>query len=106
MNMFTASVALGALGHQVRLRVFRLLVTAGPEGLTVGEIGRHVGLAPSTLAHHLKSLCDAGLVLQERKGREVMNRANYDLMDGLVSFLTEACCSGVATAGPVLEAAD
>jgi ArsR family transcriptional regulator, arsenate/arsenite/antimonite-responsive transcriptional repressor len=68
---FTPTVrALAALGHDARLAIFRLLVQAGEEGLIVGEIGAHLGLAPSTLAHHLNTL-----VIQERRGREVVNRA-------------------------------
>ncbi|WP_162630910.1 ArsR/SmtB family transcription factor, partial [Meridianimarinicoccus zhengii] len=57
--------ALAALGHDARLSIFRLLVKAGDDGLRVGDIGAHVGLAPSTLAHHLSALVEAGLVLQD-----------------------------------------
>ena len=93
----TASIArsLAALGHGTRLATYRLLVRAGHEGLNVGEIGGHLGMAPSTLAHHLRALVDAGLVVQERKGREVVNRADYDAMQRTVSFLTAECCAGV-----------
>ncbi|KPQ21839.1 MAG: transcriptional regulator, ArsR family, partial [Rhodobacteraceae bacterium HLUCCA24] len=66
--------ALAALGHDARLSIFRLLVKAGDDGLRVGDIGAHLGLAPSTLAHHLSTLVDAGLVLQDKQGREVFNR--------------------------------
>lgn len=88
--------ALAALGHDARLGVFRLLVRAGPEGLAVGEIGAHLGLPPSTLAHHLRTLVEADLVRQEKRGREVVNRANYDAMQQTISFLTAECCAGVA----------
>ncbi|WP_162631189.1 ArsR/SmtB family transcription factor, partial [Meridianimarinicoccus zhengii] len=57
--------ALAALGHDARLSIFRLLVKAGDDGLRVGDIGAHLGLAPSTLAHHLSALVEAGLVLQD-----------------------------------------
>jgi len=87
--------ALAALGHETRLAIYRLLVKAGEEGLNVGEIGRHLGAAPSTLAHHLGALVDAGLVIQERHGREVVNRADYDAMRRTVAFLTAECCTGV-----------
>ena len=87
--------SLAALGHETRLAVYRLLVRAGPEGLNVGEIGAHLDMAPSTLAHHLRTLVDAGLVIQERMGREVINRADYDAMQRTVSFLTSECCAGV-----------
>ena len=95
MDNFSAANALSALGHDARLHVFRLLVQAGKEGLSVGEIAHHVGLPASTLAHHLKSLTDAGLIAQEKRGRAVVSRVNYPLMEGLLSFLTEACCAGV-----------
>jgi len=87
--------ALAALGHDARLSIFRLLVKAGEAGLRVSDIGEHLGLAPSTLAHHLSALVDAGLVLQERQGREVFNRVDFPAMDRLLAFLTSECCSGV-----------
>ncbi len=87
--------ALGALGHDARLSIFRLLVKAGDAGLRVSEIGGHLGLAPSTLAHHLTTLVDAGLVQQDRHGREVFNRVDYPAMEHLLGFLTSECCSGV-----------
>lgn len=90
--------SLAALGHETRLAIYRLLVRAGPDGLNVGEIGGHLGMAPSTLAHHLRALVDAGLVVQERRGREVVNRADYDSMRRTVSFLTSECCTGVKLA--------
>ena len=87
--------ALSALGHDARLSIFRLLVQAGEGGLRVGDIGTHLDMAPSTLAHHLSALVDAGLVLQERQGREVYNRADYQAIRALVDFLTHECCAGV-----------
>jgi len=87
---------LSALGHEARLSIFRFLVRAGHDGAIVGEIGAHTGLAPSTLAHHLGALVDAGLVTQERRGRETVNRVAFDTMNATVSYLTEACCAGVA----------
>lgn len=87
--------SLAALGHDTRLEVFRLLVRAGDEGLNVGEIGQHLGMAASTLAHHLNALVDAGLVLQERQGRQIVNCVDYDAMRRTVSFLTAECCVGV-----------
>jgi DNA-binding transcriptional ArsR family regulator len=90
-----ASEALAALGNRTRLRLFRLLVRAGPAGLNVGEAQRHLEVPASTLAHHFATLTRAGLVLQERRGREVVCRANFAAMHGLVAFLTEACCAGL-----------
>jgi DNA-binding transcriptional ArsR family regulator len=88
--------ALAALGHAVRLEIYRLLVRAGPEGLNVGEIGAHLRRPPSTLAHHIATLVGAGLVVQERHGRTVVNRVDYEAMNRTVAFLTEKCCTGVS----------
>ena len=95
MDEATASEALAALGNRTRLRLFRLLVRAGQAGLNVGEAQRHLELPASTFAHHLAVLARAGLVLQERRGREVVCRAHFTAMHGLVAFLTEACCTGL-----------
>lgn len=92
--------ALAALGHDARLSIFRLLVKAGENGLRVGDIGAHLGLAPSTLAHHLSTLVDAGLVTQDKQGREVLNRVDFPAMHHVLSFLTSECCSGVSLSPP------
>ena len=89
--------SLAALGHEARLGIFRLLVQAGREGMTVGQIGDHLNMAASTLAHHLRALVDAGLVIQSRNGREVINTANFGEMTHVVEFLTDQCCAGVST---------
>ncbi len=90
--------ALSALGHDARLQVFRLLVQAGPDGLSVGDIIAHTGLAASTLAHHLSTLVDAGLVRQERRGRIVQSIANVAALRQTVDFLLSECCTGVCAA--------
>ncbi len=96
MNEAQVAAALGALGHEARLRIFRLLVRAGAEGLNIGDIGRLVGLPASTLAHHLSALVQVGLVRQEKQGRQVVNRANFNLMNDVLSFVAAECCSGVS----------
>jgi len=88
--------ALAALGHDVRLSIFRLLVKAGREGLRVGDIGEHLNIAASTLAHHLSTLVDAGLVSQQKQGREVYNMADYAAVQAVLDFLTSECCTGVS----------
>ena len=90
-----AAGRLGALGNLTRLRIYRLLVRAGDRGLNVGDLQRLLDVAPSTLAHHLASLVRTGLVRQTQRGREVVSRADYAVMDGLVGFLTTECCTGV-----------
>lgn len=87
--------ALAALGHETRLTIYRLLVRAGDAGLNVSDIGGHLELPASTLAHHLGTLVDAGLVVQERQGRQIVSRADYDAMRRTVGFLTAECCAGV-----------
>lgn len=94
-DLATQARALAALGHEARLSIFRLLVKAGPAGLRVGDIGAHLSVPPSTLAHHLAALKEAGLILQDRQGREVFNHVDYDRMNALVGFLGEECCTGL-----------
>jgi len=91
----TTARSLAALGHEARLTIFRLLVRAGKQGLTITEIAQHLRMAPSTLAYHLKSLVEAGLVRQEKQGRHIMNRVDFDVMHQTVTFLTAECCTGV-----------
>lgn len=93
----THADALSALGHDARLQVFRLLVQAGPDGLSVGDIIAHTGLAASTLAHHLSTLVDAGLVRQERRGRIVQSIAEVAALRRTVDFLLSECCTGLCT---------
>lgn len=95
MKHTSAALSLAALGHDTRLAVFRLLVRAGQDGLNIGDIGQHLDMAPSTLAYHLKTLVDAALVVQERQGRQIINRVDFDVMHQTVAFLTSECCAGV-----------
>jgi ArsR family transcriptional regulator len=90
--------ALAALAHPMRLRVFRALVVVGQEGLTPGVMAEALGTSSTSLSFHLKELAHAGLVTQEREGRNLIYRAAYDRMNGLLSFLTENCCAGVECA--------
>ncbi|SAK89462.1 ArsR family transcriptional regulator [Caballeronia fortuita] len=86
--------ALGALAHESRLAIFRALVVAGPDGMAAGDIAQQVGLAPSSLSFHLKDLSHAELVSARQEGRFVFYTANFDVMKGLIGFLTENCCAG------------
>lgn len=94
MEMTNAVGALGALAHQGRLEVFRLLVQAGPEGLAAGEIARATGSLANTLSTNLNILAAAGLVTSRRDGRSIIYSAGYDAMRGLLAFLMEDCCAG------------
>lgn len=86
--------ALSALAHTQRLRVFRALVVAGPEGLTPSVLADQLDVARNTLSFHLKELAHAGLVTIEQQGRNLIYRAEYDHMNGLIGYLTENCCQG------------
>jgi len=93
--MKTANVidALGALAHEYRLAIYRLLVEQGPAGLPAGVIGERVGLVPSSLTFHLKSLQGAGLITQLRASRQLIYSADYGVMNELVGYLTDKCCT-------------
>jgi DNA-binding transcriptional ArsR family regulator len=86
--------ALSALAHERRLRIYRLLVEQGPDGLPAGTIGERVGLLPSSLTFHLQNLQRAGLILQQRVSRQLIYSADFEVMTGLIGYLTENCCSG------------
>lgn len=90
--------SLAALAHAHRLQVFRALVVAGPQGMTPGVMAEGVGIAPTSLSFHLKELMNAGLVTQERQGRNLVYRAAYDQMNELLGYLTENCCAGTECA--------
>lgn len=91
-----AAESFAALGSDARLDVVRALVRAGPEGMTVGALQKKVGVAPSTLTHHLKFLSAAGLLEQERDGRSIICRAAYGRLEALAAFLTRECCADAA----------
>ena len=88
--------ALAALAQASRLEMFRALVVAGTEGLTPSALSEALGVAPNTLSFHLKELTHAGLVAQERAGRNLIYRAQFDRMNALIGYLTENCCQGQA----------
>lgn len=97
--------ALAALAHPMRLRVFCALVVVGQQGLTPGVMAEALDAGATSLSFHLKELAHAGLVSQEREGRNLIYRAAYDRMNGLLSFLTENCCAGVECAVGATSAA-
>ncbi|OVZ62805.1 transcriptional regulator [Pigmentiphaga sp. NML080357] len=86
--------ALAALAHPQRLRIFRALVVAGPEGLTPSTLAEQLDVARNTLSFHLKELAHAGLVTIEQQGRNLIYRAEYARMNELIGYLTEHCCQG------------
>jgi len=96
MKTTTVISALGALAHEYRLAIYRMLVEQGPSGLPAGVIGERVGLVPSSLTFHLQSLQRAGLITQLRASRQLIYSADYGAMNELVGYLTDKCCTAVA----------
>lgn len=94
METDQAITALTALGHATRLAAFRILVEAGPAGRMAGEIGEALGVPGATLSFHLKELVHAGLISGESRGRNICYRANFDVMNSLLAYLTHNCCAG------------
>ena len=94
MEESTAVLALVALAQPQRLRIFRALVGAGPQGLTPGALSASLGIAASTLSFHLKELTHADLVTQERDGRHLIYRPELAQMTALIDYLTAHCCHG------------
>jgi len=88
--------SLAALAQAARLQVFRALVIAGPRGMTPGVMAEGLGAPANTLSFHLKELLNAGLVTQERQGRNLIYRASFERMNALLGYLTENCCQGEA----------
>jgi len=94
MEEKTAIDSLAALAQGMRLRIFRALIGAGPQGMTPGALCATLGVAGSTLSFHLKELMHAGLVSQERDGRNLIYRPSIDRMNALLAYLTAHCCQG------------
>jgi len=92
--------ALGALAHEHRLAVYRLLVARGPEGLPAGSIADRVGVVPSSLTFHLQNLQRAGLITQRREGRQLVYSTDFGVMNSVVAYLTENCCGDSAACIP------
>ncbi|MBU6468405.1 MAG: helix-turn-helix transcriptional regulator [Betaproteobacteria bacterium] len=89
-----AVIALTSLAQESRLEIFRLLVKAGPKGVSAGKISELCKIPPSTLSFHLKELLIGGLVSSRQEGRFVIYYAQFEQMNQLMAFLTENCCGG------------
>ncbi len=92
MNVEQAAKQLEALGNPTRLQVYGTLVRSGDGGLPVGHLQEKIGIAASTLSHHLHRLILTGLVTQERRATTLICRASYPAMHNLVGFLVDECC--------------
>lgn len=92
MNSKQVVDALAALAHEYRLGVYRLLVETGPDGLSAGSIAARLKVQPSSLTFHLQNLQRVGLITQERKSRQLIYATDFNVMNGLMAYLTENCC--------------
>ncbi|EXL03003.1 ArsR/SmtB family transcription factor [Aquamicrobium defluvii] len=105
MDKREALSALSALGQDTRLEVFRLLVRAGREGVSAGQVATQLGAVQNTMSSHLKVLTHAGLIHAERDGRTIRYVADMTGFRDLLSFLMEDCCNGSPDlCRPVIEA--
>ncbi|TAJ83538.1 helix-turn-helix transcriptional regulator [Reyranella sp.] len=93
MKLDDAASRLEALGNPTRLKIYRTLVRAGAEGMSVGRLQAKLDAAASTLSHHIKSLVIVGLVTQTREGTTLVCHANYPVMRDLLGFMVEECCA-------------
>ncbi len=82
-----------ALGSEQRLSVLLTLVRAGPDGLTIGELGERTGVTGSTLTHHMRVLSQSGLVSQAKDGRRILSTADIEGVQSLSDFLLSQCCA-------------
>ena len=105
MNGKKAVAALGALAHETRLQLFRLLVQRGPDGLPAGVIAERLGIPPSSLTFHLQQLTHAGLITQRRLSRQLFYATDFAVMNTVMAYLTENCCGGGAVCAPVCQPA-
>ncbi|MGO1120469.1 ArsR/SmtB family transcription factor [Rhodovibrionaceae bacterium A322] len=94
MDKSQTIAALSALAQETRLDVFRLLVTAGPEGLCAGDIADLLAVRQNTMSANLAVLSRAGLISCERQGRKLLYRAEMESMKGVLGFLLQDCCGG------------
>lgn len=93
MDIQNALIAFDALSQETRLKVFRMLVEYGPEGVAAGALSEALGVPHNTLSFHLNHMSNANLVLSRRESRSIIYSANFELMTDLIRFMVEDCCS-------------
>lgn len=96
MNEDMALAAFGALSNATRLKIVRVLVEAGSDGLSAGDVAKAVGASPSRASFHLTGLADAGLVSSDREARTIFYRVSFEQLGELMRFVLEDCCKGNA----------
>ena len=92
MELFNALEAFASLSQETRLRVFKLLIEYGRDGLIPGKVAEKLKIPDNTLSFHLSHMSKAGLVTSKKNGRSVTYFANTDLIEDLISFLQQNCC--------------
>ena len=97
MKLDTAAHILAKIGNPTRLKIVRLLVRAGNEGLPVGMIQKKLNIPGSTLTHHITHLKSAGVIRQERQQATLICKIEYEVIKNLVDYLTEECCADAIT---------
>lgn len=93
MDIQKATTLFDALSQETRLKAFRLLVQAGPDGLAAGVLSEKLGTPHNTLSFHLHHLANAGVVSSRREGRSVIYSADFELVRDLIGFMVKDCCS-------------
>jgi DNA-binding transcriptional ArsR family regulator len=97
MKLDDAANILAKIGNPTRLRIVRLLVRAGDDGLTVGTIQKQLDIPGSTLTHHITHLKSAGVIRQQRRQATLICKMEFDVLRDLVDYLTEECCADVVS---------
>lgn len=92
MDIESIAKALKELGHPTRLRLFKVIVRAGTQGVAVGRLQEELSIPGSTLSHHISSLASADLINQRREGRVLYCVAQYTQLQGVINFLQDECC--------------
>lgn len=93
MDLDEAIIVFDALSQETRLRIFRMLVEAGADGLPAGTLSKELGTPHNTLSFHLSHLSNAGVVKSRREGRSIIYRADFEVIGSLIGFMIEDCCS-------------
>src|ERR1043166_4503915 len=98
MELRDAVTALSALAQETRLSIFRLLIEAGPEGVSAGRIGDTLKVPAATLSFHLKELARSGLVSSRQERQFIYYAVDFERMAELMTYLTQNCCQGMPQA--------
>jgi ArsR family transcriptional regulator len=93
MDLYEATTVFDALSQETRLRIFRMLIEAGADGLPAGTLSKELGTPHNTLSFHLSHLWNAGVVKSRREGRSIIYRADFEIIGSLIGFMIKDCCS-------------